>query len=129
MKVVKTIAISSILFFSTTLLADKYNNYEDKYKHDKKEKYEKKYEEKKHTKYKQLPPGLEKKVHKDGKLPPGWEKKYQRGEVLDKEDLRKAREIRDYKKYPEIKGTKVYEIQDKIFRVTNATREILEVFK
>ena len=138
MRALKTIAFSSLLIFSTSLFADKnkYDDYESEYKHSKKEKYEKyeKYEdyEKKHKKekkYKELPKGLEKKVHRDGELPPGWQKKYQRGEVLDKEDLRHAREIRNYERYPEIKGTKIYEIQDKIFRVTNATREILEVFK
>jgi len=131
MKNLKTIALSSLLVLSTSLFADNYN-YDKKYKNEHKKEYKKekhhKYKHEEVKKYKELPPGLQKKYKRDGELPPGWEKKYSRGEVLDRNDLRDAKEIRD-KRYERIEGTKIYEIHDKIIRVTNATREILEVFK
>lgn len=138
MKLLKTLAISSLLVFTTSALADKnkYSEYEDEYKNGKKEKYEKEYKYEKKEKYEKYDDYEKKykkeKDHKEKKykeLPKGLEKKMQRDEVLDKEDLKDVREIRHHERYPDVQGTKLYEIQDKIIRVTNATREILEVLK
>ena len=86
----------------------------------------------KHKKHKSLPPGLAKKVARGGDLPPGWQKKIAKGEVLDVEVYRNAvpvsKEVR--LKYPASKtGTKLLKIENKIIRVMDATRTIIDVFE
>ncbi len=78
-------------------------------------------------KQKVIPYGLQKKVQSGKELPPGWQKKIAKGEVVDDAILQNAKVVDVL--YPSIKGTKVYEVGDKIFRLQNATREILEVLK
>lgn len=113
------ITLSSMVAFSSISYAKK-PDYEDKY-----EKYEKNEKEKKQ---KHMPYGLQKKVERGGELPPGWKNKLEKGEVVDQDILRSGRVIyRD--EYPYIKGTKIYEIENKIIRISNATREILDVLK
>lgn len=117
-----TMTLASLLTLSSLSYAKK-PDYEDKYENN--EKAKKHFKEKKQ---KDMPYGLQKKVQRGGELPPGWKKKLQKGEVVDKDILRSGKVI--YKDdYPYVKGTKVYEIEDKIIRVSRATREILEVFK
>ncbi|WP_428025195.1 hypothetical protein [Arcobacter sp.] len=77
---------------------------------------------------KNIPSGLQKKVQKGKPLPPGWQKKIAKGEVLDLKTLSTAKIVYSTK-YPKINGTKIYELENKIFRVMSATREILEVLK
>ncbi len=55
-------------------------------------------------------------------------KKLEKGEIADESILREGVIIRD-NKYPYIKNTKVYQVQDRIFRVMNDTKEILDIFK
>ncbi len=80
------------------------------------------------NKQKNLPHGLQKKVQSGKQLPPGWQKKIAKGEVVDLQTLSHAKVVY-LPKYPKIEGTRIYEIENKVFRVMNATREILEVLK
>ena len=82
----------------------------------------------KHKKQKNLPYGLQKKLNNGGTLPPGWQKKLEKGEIADESILREGVIIRD-NRYPYIKNTKVYQVQDRIFRVVNNTKEILDILK
>ncbi len=79
-------------------------------------------------KEKSIPYGLQKKVQRGGQLPPGWQKKIAKGEVLDQDILNRGRVIKT-DEYSDIRGTKIYEIQDKIVRISNATKIILDVLK
>lgn len=74
-----------------------------------------------------IPYGLQKKVQSGKELPPGWQKKIVKGEVVDEQILKNAKVLDT--QYPIIKGTKVYEVGEKIFRLQNATKEILEILK
>lgn len=82
----------------------------------------------KNKKQKNLPYGLQKKVNNGGTLPPGWQKKLAKGEIADESILREGVILRD-NRYPYIKNTKVYQVQDRIFRVVNDTKEILDILK
>jgi hypothetical protein len=86
----------------------------------------------KNKKQKSLPPGLEKKIQSGKELPPGWQKKIVKGEVLDKDVYHNAvivtREER-YRLPPSPVGTKLLKIENKIIRVMDATRTILDVFE
>lgn len=79
-------------------------------------------------KQKTVPHGLQKKVERGGELPPGWKKKIQKGQVVDESILSHGKIINS-NEYPQIAGSKIYEIEDKIIRVSNATRTILDIFK
>lgn len=86
---------------------------------------------KKDKKKKKLPPGLKKKLERGGSLPPGWQKKVERGEVLDSDLYRRARPIPErylsqLERHPE--GTSVLQVDDRIIRIHDATRTILDVF-
>jgi len=79
---------------------------------------------------KKLPPGLSKKLEQGGELPPGWKMKVARGEVLDEHLYRQSRHLpRDVlRRMPEIEGTSLRQIGDRVLRVQDATRTILDVF-
>ena len=87
--------------------------------------------ENKDKKQKSLPPGLQKKLERTGELPPGWQKKLVKGEVLESSlyEIGKKHPVKpgDYSLEPRV-GTEVLRIQDKIIRIKNGTREILDVF-
>ncbi len=144
-KKVLQITLAAALFTGISALADKPQNkggkYQYEYEHDyekedrykKEEKYKKQEKYEKHKKYeekkqKPVPYGLEKKTQKGEPLPPGWQKKIQKGEVMDEDMLKRARIIHS-KEYPKTPGSEIYQIENKIFRVMKATREILEVLK
>lgn len=82
-------------------------------------------------KQKALPPGLEKKYEKTGELPPGWQKKLIKGEVLDPDLYEIAKEYRinpgDYSLKKQ-KGTELLRLEDRIIRIMNDSKVILEVF-
>jgi len=82
-------------------------------------------------KHKELPPGLQKKYERTGELPPGWQKKLRQGEVLDPRLYHIARQypVRpvDYSLEPQA-GTQLLRIEDRIVRIMNDTKVILEVF-
>ncbi|SDP67700.1 hypothetical protein [Desulforhopalus singaporensis] len=84
----------------------------------------------KEKKHKKLPPGLHKKLERTSELPPGWRKKIMKGEILDHDLYEIGRnhpvDIGEYSLKPEV-GTRVMRIEDRIFRIKNDTREILEV--
>ncbi|MEH6458234.1 MAG: hypothetical protein V7749_18035 [Cocleimonas sp.] len=77
----------------------------------------------KHKK-KRLPPGLQKKVDRGQALPPGWQKKVARGQVLDVRVYRQGRVIIPIDKY----GAVSILVDDRVIRVIQATRVILDVF-
>jgi len=76
-------------------------------------------------KKKYLPYGLQKKLH--GELPLGWKKKIVRGEVINQSILDQGTIFHQDLYFK--KGTQVYQIEDKIFRVQNATNVILDILK
>jgi hypothetical protein len=81
-------------------------------------------------KMKPLPAGLQKKLARGGELPPGWQKKVARGEVLDEDVYHLSESLpEDLKNQLSTQppGTKIIRAQDKIIRVMEATREIVDV--
>ena len=95
----------------------KHSNYHEDYS-DKKIKSEKQ---------KNTPPGLQKKVDNGGTLPPGWQKKIEKGEVVNSTILSNGRIVTS--KYPKIKNTEVYEVENRVFRIYKDTKEILDILK
>ena len=83
-------------------------------------------------KQKNLPPGLRKKLERGGELPPGWQKKVARGEVLDEDIyLNHTRSLPEeiLRRLPtDPVGTSIKQIDDRIVRVMDDTRTILDVF-
>lgn len=80
---------------------------------------------------KSLPPGLAKKVERGKELPPGWRKKLILGTVLDTELYGIAIKITRSPSsvYPKIQPhTELLRIEDKIIRIQDDTRKILEIF-
>jgi len=91
---------------------------------------------KKEKKEKTLPPGLEKKVESGKELPPGWQKKIAKGAVMEEEVYRAATPVAmdEVKKRlphlpPSPAGTTLLRLENKIIRVMDATRVILDVFE
>jgi len=87
--------------------------------------------EDKQKNYKTLPPGLQKKYERTGELPPGWQKKLVKGQVLDPDLYSMAQ------KYPldpvqfhlkPQKGTELIRLEDRIIRIVNDTKVVLDVF-
>ncbi len=81
----------------------------------------------KSEKQKDIPPGLQKKVDNGGTLPPGWQKKIEKGEVVNSTILSNGRIVTS--KYPKIKNTEVYEVENRVFRIYKDTKEILDILK
>lgn len=81
----------------------------------------------KSEKQKDIPPGLQKKVNNGGTLPPGWQKKIEKGEVVNSTILSNGRIVTS--KYPRIKNTEVYEVENRVFRIYKDTKEILDILK
>ncbi len=82
-------------------------------------------------KKKNLPPGLQKKLARGGELPPGWQKKVARGEVLDWQLYSRSVKLPQdlLRRLPAIsQGTELMRLEDRIFRILNDTREILDIF-
>ena len=77
----------------------------------------------KKNKEQDLPPGLQKKVERGGELPPGWEKKLKAGEILDQEIYEKGIVVKPV----DGDGVITIKIDDKIIRLIEATREIIDV--
>ncbi|MCW8855837.1 MAG: hypothetical protein OQJ95_00630 [Kangiella sp.] len=82
------------------------------------------------SKKKQLPKGLQKKYQRTGELPPGWEMKLQRGEVLSEDVYRYGQPI-PYELRQRLPlgptGSKIIEVEGKIIRVMENTREIIDI--
>ena len=81
----------------------------------------------KSEKQKGIPPGLQKKVDNGRTLPPGWQKKIEKGEVVNSTILSNGRIVTS--KYPRIKNTEVYEVENRVFRIYKDTKEILDILK
>ena len=82
-------------------------------------------------KKKNLPPGLQKKLARGGELPPGWQKKVARGEVLDWQIYSRSVKLpKDLqRRLPALsQGTEFLRLEDRVFRILNDTREILDIF-
>lgn len=72
---------------------------------------------------KSLPPGIEKKYERTGELPPGWEKKLAVGERLDRDVYDHSSVIVPLGK----DGIVTVRIENKVVRLVQATREIIEI--
>lgn len=72
---------------------------------------------------KSLPPGLAKKVENGGRLPPGWQKKLEVGQPIDIDIYQFKRVVVPL----DNKGLITVEIDGKIVRLYEATREIVEI--
>lgn len=72
---------------------------------------------------KTLPPGIEKKYERTGKLPPGWEKKLIVGKRLDHDIYDHGRVIVPMGD----DGIITVRIENKVVRLIQATREIVEI--
>ena len=82
-------------------------------------------------KKKKLPPGLKKKMERGGELPPGWQKKVARGEVLDADlygrssplpkDLLRRLSSKD--------GTELRLLDDRVVRIVDGTRAVLDILQ
>lgn len=111
---------------------EKNKDFDDKkIKHEKQKNsydYDRDYNDKmKHDKQKELPSGLEKKLERGGTLPPGWQNKLAKGQIIDQNILGNGSIVTG--KYPRIKNTEVYEVENKIFRIHRDTKEILDILK
>ena len=89
---------------------------------------------KKKNKFKQksLPPGLAKKLARGGTLPPGWQMKVARGEVMDYETYNNASPLPDelLRKLSSIpEGTILLQVGNKIVKVIEASRKIVDLFE
>jgi hypothetical protein len=83
------------------------------------------------VKKKSLPPGLAKKLARGGTLPPGWQMKVARGEVMDHEVYNNASPLpeellRKLSSMP--KGTVLLQVENKIVKVIEASRNIVDLF-
>ena len=107
---------------------EKHEKVDDRYYKEKHEKVDDGYYKEKHEKEKELPKGLEKKLAKDGSLPPGWEKKLSKGQIIDQSILGNGR-ILNSKDYPYMKNSQIYQVENRVFRVAEDTKMILEIFK
>lgn len=125
-KIVLSIVTLSLL--SSSLYAKNDENEHEKYNKERYERVDDRYYKEKHEKQKELPKGLEKKLERDGRLPSGWEKKLAKGQVLDQRVLRSGR-LLNTRDYPYIKNSEIYQVEDRIFRVAQDTKMILEIFK
>lgn len=74
-------------------------------------------------KEKSLPPGLEKKLERTGELPPGWEKKLQVGKPMDIDVYRHSSIVVPVGRDRII----TVKVEDKLVRLFEATREIVEI--
>ncbi len=81
--------------------------------------------EAKPDKNKPLPPGLEKKAERTGQLPPGWQKKLAVGERLDRQVYTNSTVMVPVEK----NGMVTVEIDGRIIRLIEATREIVEILR
>ncbi len=84
------------------------------------------------VKKKSLPPGLAKKLARGGTLPPGWQMKVARGEVMDYEIYNNSiplpeELLRKLSSIPE--GTVLLQVGNKIVKVIEATRKIVDLFE
>ncbi len=84
------------------------------------------------VKKKTLPPGLAKKLTRGETLPPGWQMKVARGEVMDYEVYNNASHLskellRQLSSIPE--GTVLLKVGNKIIKVIEASRKIVDLFE
>jgi len=89
------------------------------------------YDDEGRGKAKKLPPGLRMKLERGGELPPGWQKKVARGEVLDADLYAHSHRLPDrlLRRLPkEVEGTSLRRIDDRVVRIMDATRTILDVY-
>ena len=80
---------------------------------------------KKKDKHKRLPPGLAKKVKSGKPLPPGWQKKIAPGKVLEHDIYVHGKIVVPLDPL----GIVTIRIDDKVLRVHEKTREIMEILR
>ena len=74
---------------------------------------------------KQPPSGIQKKLDRDGSLPPGWEKKLVKGQKMEQEVFKQGEIVVPIND----KGEITVRVEDKVVRLYEATKEIIEVLK
>lgn len=77
------------------------------------------------NKNKSLPPGLQKKVDSGESLPPGWQKKLYKGEILDYRIYRQGSIVVPVNH----EGIITIKVEDKVIRLMEATREIIDILQ
>lgn len=80
---------------------------------------------KKKDKHKRLPPGLAKKVESGKSLPPGWQKKIAPGKVLEDDIYVHGKIVVPLDPL----GIVTIRIDDKVLRVHQKTREIIDILR
>ena len=113
-KIVLSIVTLSLL--SSSLYAKK-----DEYEHEKSNK-------EKHEKEKELPKGLENTLATDGTLHDDREMNISTEQIIDQSILGNGR-ILNSKDYPYMKNSQIYQVENRVFRVAEDTKMILEIFK
>ena len=117
------IAITATAFLANSAFAKK-PKHANKHVEDHGHSHTHKNKNKHKNKRKHLPPGLQKKVDRGQALPPGWQKKVARGQVLDVRVYRHGRVIVPIDKH----GAVSILVDDRVIRLIQATRVILDVF-
>ena len=125
-KIVLSIVALSLL--SSSAYAKKDENEHEKYNKQRYERVDDRHYNEKHEKQKELPKGLEKKLERGGSLPSGWEKKLSKGQILDQNILGNGR-ILNSRDYPYMKNSQIYQVENRVFRIAEDTKMILEIFK
>jgi hypothetical protein len=82
----------------------------------------------KYYKEKQIQHAVQKNMKKEEKVSKGIKSKLQKGQIADENFLNSGSMI-NTNKYENIKNTDIYRVQDRIFRISRKTREILEILK
>lgn len=115
------LAVACVTLFGSSILSAKPNN--DNYD-------ERDYKEEKINQHKQkeIPHGLQKKLDNGERLPAGWEKKLAKGQIVDDHILHSGR-ILNTNLYPNVINSDIYQVENKIFRISRDTKEILDILK
>lgn len=80
---------------------------------------------KKHKKAKKINRGIQKRLDSGKSLPPGWQKNLVKGKTLDREVYRQSRIVKPLN----IRGEVVIEVDQRLIRLHNATREIIDILR
>ena len=86
--------------------------------------------ERPNQKPKKLPPGLRKKLARGGQLPPGWQKKLARWEIMDEAVYSHSTNLPEHilrQLSASPRGTSIRRVEDRVVRIMDATRTILDV--
>ena len=109
----KVILISLLVMLGTLPMEGNANHHNANYKKGKK------------AQHGGLPPGLQKKADRGQPLPPGWQKKISQGAILEVDLFHRAHIIDPV----EAVGILTLRLEDKILKVHEKTRKIIEILR